>query len=414
MSLKDTWVEDLWHGIAGIPVTKTKYPLSKINYMIGMVPYDLWGPLLPWCGRRFNMKRWRQTWERLSNHHVNGTRAFWTCTEDSWSFKNVLMPYKRISDSEVDVLKFGDDLPLILERYEECWKREIATVISVAYISRWPWSIWKGNRNINGTIDSSNSIDFLKDRKTINIYKDSLAMVIDLFKDNSRVILETGNELPSANIDIWAGWNDEILDFMIKEGMPNDRIALNWCNTSKIIPILDKYDPWCFVHGVNCLEWFKRFHKPGCEMQHFFKTYSRICADADGWQPWDAPLYIGQGIKGLGWFAGFQRPASGDIGPSLKLDKERGGSGWMIMSGAHVVDEANGRKPDALRARDVSIKNGLSKEECQKYEEIYIQQCAHERSANPNFPDYDPVVPHDRNKKPELVMIKKVVEELFG
>ena len=412
MNIENTWIEDLWHGIAGVPATKVKYPLEKTDYLVAYTPFDCWGHLLPFGGPKFNWKRWKQAAEKMSTHYINGTRAFWTGTEDEWGFKNLLMPYKRVAPLKVDLLQFGPELIKIEERLAEFWKRGISTIICANYLSRWKWAVWNGRHNVNGTTTGSRS-DFMGDRITKKVCKEAWLMLCDRYKNNPYVILETGNELPTKPAAMWADWQYEMIEAAVNAGIPVERLWFGYNNTSKIYPILDKFDIWCAIHTVNNYEGVRRHHR-GEVQTHFFEKYSRMVFNTDGWNTEDCPKFLGRGIKGCSWFTGFQKFASGEIKPSLIYDKHRKGNGMVFMSGTHIIDEPDGTKPDCFRGRAVALRHGLSREECRKYERLYRGQYLESRKANPNLPDYEPSFPYELNKTPEFKAIKKAVESIHN
>jgi len=359
--------------VTDTPVTITKYPVTKCNKLLAYVPADLWGEVLPWRGPSFNRKSYRDMVELMAKHNVNGTRSFFSCTEGLWSWTNNLMPFmwvKRDTASNkfmVDLLKWNmPDLREYESRLNEYWKREMTTVIVAGYMSRWDDAVWNGKHNVNGTTSRS-KFNFFVDSKSIKVYDKVLTKLCKRYADNPYVIIEFVNEPPTISPGVLANWYKGRLDVALRY-IPEDRLAINYFNSSKIFEVMDgRQDIWVFVHGVNNLSWFKRFHRKGCEMQKcFFEVYPHVCADTDGW----IPSHIGEGFKGHSWFPGFRRPASDHMAKGFKYTIRHKGAGWVIMSAGAYVDDPTGHKPDLRRLKEIAI-DGLKPEECGKYGVTY-------------------------------------------
>jgi len=338
-----------------------QYPDPEVHKIIGYVPADLHSAVLPFDDDRFNKERWIEMCDLMAKY-CNATRVFLTCLENQWMVKNTLIPFKK-ENGKWNLLAFGEDMEKLEWRLNEFWKRKITTVICVATGikgGRFEYSIWNGKNNIHETTTDYNR--FFDDPQTIAIFDIVWRNLINRWKDNPYVILEPINE-PSATGERLYKWYRARL----KTPLPSERFGFEFWDSSCTLRLLEEFNCWMFIHAVNSLDWFKRFHMKGCELQeYFYDIYPRICADSDGGNA----DYPGSGLKGKDWSDAFRRPSSWDMREGLKYDLSHKGAGWIVMSAAAWLK--GGELPDLVEWKEIAT-NGLSEDRCKELGVTYAK-----------------------------------------
>ncbi len=343
---------------------KTKYRLFDVNYMLGYVPRDLHSLNLPYHSE-FTRENWSESANLMRKNHVNTTRFFLCTGEKKGDLDNFILPFKREPDGRFDLLQFGEGIEEIEWRLNEFWKRGIFTVLCIASgikENRFAYTVWNGKNNINNT--TSDFRYFMTHSHTISVYKKVIKMLRERWKGKP-VIFELVNEPEAFNSIQLFNWHMKILDYCRRIGIPSRKLAFEKWDSSKVLEILKKYNCWMFVHAVNHINWFERFHLPGCEMQrYFFNVYKWVAADSDGAKKreGDLPL-LGEGLVGKTWNSEFKRPAPKHMKDGLIFDYKHKGAGWIIMSAGAYYKSADGDKPIHKDWKHVAI-DGLTEEEC--------------------------------------------------
>ena len=375
---------------------KTRYPLFDVKYMAGYVPWDLHALNLPYHAH-FDKYDWLQGAGLMAKNGVNATRFFLSTGEKEGDLDNFILPFLKQPSGKFDLTQFGLDFYEIEARLQKFWERDIWTVICIASgikENRFQHTVWHRKNNINETTDDYRY--FMIDPKTIDIYKAVLKNLWEAWVGKP-VIFEFINEPPHDTV-IKFRWYDWIMNYAKQLGIARHHFAFEKWDSSKIIDLLEAHGCWMFDHGVNHVNYFKRFHRG--EMQEIYEAYDWIAADSDGHKisegEWDLR---GKGLKGLSWNDNFRRPSPKHMKDGLIYDHKHGGKGWIIMSAAAYYKHANGDQPNFVDWQHAAIP-GLNKDECKSWS-VDWRLFSYQKGLR-------------RKPLGELKAIRKAMRKLFG
>jgi|Deesub1362A_J573_1020465.scaffolds.fasta_scaffold00107_85 hypothetical protein len=384
-------------------VTRTIFPYSVYNFMVGYVPWDLDGFVIPFQdGTNWNMNRFEFVGEESAKRGVNVIRLFAYCQERPDSIYRYIQPLEIRNDRYIYRFRNGR---LILSpayvnemsrRLRVFHERGIVTIICLASGIkgfRYHFSMWNGrNSNIKSP---SRPRAFIEDELVIAMFKDYCQAMVEHF-DNPLVIWELINEPHEFEPKPLTQWTYHMIDYLTKKlKVPQKRIMVQHIDRS-----LDGDDPAGYKwlkkykkilyshHGINTAWAFIRYHRHDRDFyKYFYKPFGRrIVCDSDGAQTYEAGL-IGTGLIGKNWNPEFRRPSSFDMYHGLVYDYRNGGGGWIIMSAAAWVRSTT--IPNIATWRKSALE-GLTREECRKYG-----------------------VSFELNKEPELRAIERAVREII-
>ena len=365
--------------------------------MIGYVDKDLHGLNLPYH-EGYTKENWKATAKYETTHNINTKRFFLATGEKEGDLDSFLFPFHRKKTGRFDLFKLGGDIDEIEWRLEKYWERGITTVICIASgikENRFRHTIWHRRNNVNET--TTDCKRFMDHEGTIQAYRKVLRLLWKRWKAKP-IIFEFINEPEAFSTSTKRSWYFRMLHFCRDIlGIPMNRIAFEKWDSSKILDVLDTFNCWMFEHGVNHINWFKRFHRG--EMQKIYETYDWIAADSDGAKKAEGNIsLLGEGLKGLTWNDDFTRPAPKHMKDGLIYDYKHGGKGWIIMSAGAYYKHPNGDKPCFSDWKHVALE-GLTKAECR------------EQNVNWNLFSYWKLF----KRKPlgELKAIRKATNKLF-
>jgi len=328
--------------------TKTIFPY--IDFMVGYVPWDLHGFVIPFKdGSSWTFRQFDNAAELLAKHGVNAIRLFAYCLEDKKSFLSFIHPipdhkgkFVFTYDSQ-GFLKLDEKYKVEMHRRLDCFhKRKIKTIICLASGikgHRYKWTMW--SRNYLDLPDDYKK--FFTTKAVRMLFRDYVRAMVKEF-DNPLVIWEVINEPQGINPSVLDAWLTNIVDYITKGlRVPQKRIMIEHIDSSITLEWLKRWKKVLYSHhGINTAWAFNRYHLKGCEFQkYFYKPYGRrIISDSDGAQTWDEKL-VGRGLRGWNWNKEFSRPASWDMMIGLITDYVAGGGGWIIMSAGAWAKKTN-------------------------------------------------------------------------
>lgn len=389
----------------------TKYPLfgeGAIDFMSGYVPWDVHALNIPFH-ENFTREDWSAGAELLCKYGVNAVRFFVACGEQSGDINKYVLPFKKIGNNKVNLFDYNHpDMEEYEWRLNEFWKRGIATVLCLCTGikgSRFEHTVWHGKNNngYNGNALTTNVDAFMTDKwSKLAVRK----VAINLYKrwKQHPVIFETINEPQRfGNIENY-NWQRYIIKGLKSNGCPMKKVGFEFWDSGKVEDLLKEFGCWAWQHGVNNIDWFRRFHKPGVEMQKFyFIPFEYVASDADGWlnDSW-CPNYDfdGLGLVGWKWNHKFKKPCPTHMRDGLIYDYNHFGGGWIIWSAGAWYNKNDTGKPNYKDWYHVAI-DGLTKEECKKWDVDW------------NHFSHIPKGTSKRVPLGELVAVKIVMERIY-
>ena len=401
--------------------TYTKYPLfgeGAVNFVSGMNPWDSHSISLPFH-KNFTREQWSEGCELLSQYGVNFVRFFLATGEGPEDIGRMIYPFKKLGAHKVDLFDYDhDDMVEYEWRLNELWKRGITTMLTLCTGikgSRFEHCVWHGDRN-RGYPEKKNDSsivwhklttdhDDFMNHKYSRLAARKVAVHLDKRWKNHPMVIETINEPIGFGNNENHYWNTYILRGLKSNGCPGSKMAFGWFDSGKVEDLLNEFDCRVFRHGVNALDWFKRFHKRGCEMQkYYFVPFYGVGVDADGHtsNTGEMPNYDfeGKGLIGWGWNKNFRRACPVDMVDGLLYDYYNSGGGWIIWSAGAWYNRNTSGLPNYNDWYHVAVE-GLTKAECVK--------CGVEWYDFSFRPD----LMEDRIPLGELVAVKMAMERIF-
>jgi hypothetical protein len=402
--------------------TYTKYPLfgeGAVNFVSGMNPWDSHVISIPFHSN-FTRAQWVEGCELLSQYGVNFVRFFMATGEGKDDINNFIYPFKKIGNNKVDLFDYDhDDMVEYEWRLNELWKRGITTMLCLCTgikNKRFPYCVWHGDRN-NGYPErqSDGSIVrkklatdadyFMRDKYSrlsarkvgINLYKRWKAYPVVIEGINEPMLFGAG--------EIY-DWTRYLQRGLKSNGCPGTKMAFAWFDSGKVEDLLNEFDCRTFPHGINAMDWFRRFHKPGTEMQkHYFVPFYGVGVDADGHISNDGSMpnydFVGRGLIGWTWNKNFIRACPTHMRDGLVYTYDHSGGGWIIWSAGAWYNKNDTGKPNYNDWYHTAIE-GLSEAEC--------------RAWNVEWNDFSYIPQGETQRIPlgELVAVKLAMERIFG
>lgn len=341
---------------------KTKYPLFETGFILGHAPWDLHALNLPYHSH-FSREDWEEGAKLCAQNRVNTVRFFLSTGGAGPDADNRFIPFLRKQSGKYDLLKFGPEMEEIKWRLEKFWERDITTLIVIAsgikgVADRFEQSVWCRKNNINETTHDHKR--FMDHEKTIRAYKRVLKNLWERWRDKP-VIFEFINEPGFANRTMF-NWYDTMMSYCEHLGIPNNQFAFEKWDSGYCHELLEMYRCWMFIHGVNHIGWFNKWHRRGRSLQKdYFVPHDYVASDSDGADG----EFPGKGLVGKLWNQNFKRPAPQHMRQGLIHDHKKSGAGWMIMSAAAYYKNPIPDRPHYDDWRHAAM-DGLTKEECKQ------------------------------------------------
>lgn len=374
------------------PITKTKYPLFDVGFMMGAVPWDIWALNLPYTAN-FTRENWEEGANLMAQHGVNAVRFFLTGTENAGDLDRFLMPFKRVG-KKFDMTELGGEIDEILWRLEKFWERDITTMICVASGIKgkgFEHTVWHGRHNVNETTEDHRR--FMTNDKTNEINAKVISLLCKVCPKDKAIIEGINEPLSFSTVERY-NYHRFIMNYCKSLGLKGKHMAFQKWDSGCCHDLLKEFDCWMMIHAMNCIDHMKVVHKASMQREYFNEFYF-VATNSDG----TVKDYPGHGLIGKAWGKSLRKAAPLHILEMLKFDYKNSGAGCMFMSAGAYYKNLHNDKPNFRDWEHTNV-GGLTRDECK------------EQGVDWSLFSYRKLL--KQYPLGELVAIRKAAEELFG
>lgn len=320
-----------------------KFPVWNIQKIIGW-SHGYENLVMKWKKPYFTWNYWKNMADEMAKY-VNAIRFFAYCTEDEWFVKNSFVPFWITVQKKYDLRTLSPVyIDEIKRRLNEYFKRDITVIVDLFTSikgKRFVHSPWHNSKNINNTTDDHKK--FLTHQSTKNMAKVFIRNFVREF-DTREIIYRMINEPLGFKGGQLERWYDEMIEVFHQEGVPNERIMINFVGNlgSKIYKYLEK-GLWGVVHGWNTLEVVRKAHNTterwGLREDKETGRKNFMIGSGDG----GAEFGTARGLKIYGGGVKNRKASSLQMRQMIKFDMSNGKipKKWQLTSGHGIEFMSN-------------------------------------------------------------------------